>query len=251
MGLFRWWGARVAEQSNDSLWQGLYSLQMDGVNESVAIGNPLASYAGTEAITYGMWLKIASRSGTDVIIGNGTAFQNRSPILVYTDADNSINAGAFSYLGSLSRRTITFSFGDWHFLTVTKAAGTGTVVAYLDGASAGSAIASAGTMNNTIDQTVGGATGTTGACSAMSVRDLFIVRGYECDLSFHQGLYNSGSVKDFTSSLEGLGTARYYWEFGATGDDATSGTGVIQDLFGTLNGTPANTESGDLVADVP
>lgn len=64
-------------------------------------------------------------------------------------------------------------------------------------------------------------------------------------------LYNSGTPIDANDHSQSANIL-FYARFGNDpDDDATGGTGVIKDRVGGFDGTPINTESGDIVTDSP
>lgn len=258
----RWFHALAAEApaSGNPLWQGLYSLALDGVDERVDAPSGVgAMSAVTDRISLCGWFKSTNVSATKEMLvhRNQTNFrgwevrtQSGEIRVVFYDSTSTGKAAHVATVGSgIANNT-------WFHLVVTKdntAAASGITV-YING--------SAVTLSTVADTLSGslasgsvlgigdyGGGGPPGSRFAGNMSNLGIVVGTTWDSSQAAATYGSGSAKDLTTT--GL-TFDAYYELGADGDDETSGAGTMQDLSGnSADATPYNTESGDLVADVP
>tara|TARA_Y100000310_G_scaffold309661_1_gene354007 strand:- start:532 stop:1437 length:906 start_codon:yes stop_codon:yes gene_type:complete len=143
--------------------------------------------------------------------------------------------------------------GTWHHICATVDDTNGVEI-FVDGASVGT---SGSVLNQTADTvhpyTVGGfVAGFASFFFDGNIEEPAVFGGTtKFDLAEAQELYNTGTPNDLTGHSRS-GDLIAWWRMGDDPlDDATGGSGNIQDQIGTNHGTPMNTESGDIVSDVP
>lgn len=243
--------SRPIYPASGSLWRGTHYFNPDGANEYAQDGNLAASWDFTQAMTIGAWLKFTSTTTFMHPFGDTTFGATLSGSFGFYTVSGGLRVG----IGRNATTMAGWDFGSvnddtWRLFTVSKPAGANaSVTGYINGSQSGTAgTYSSYTPNYTQNVTVARRPNLTSGYFAGGIRDAFVIFGHEMSAAEHASLY-SASFKDMSPILEGLGDAAYYWEMGADGDDATSTTGVFQELLaGTNNLTPFNTEDTDLVA---
>ena len=223
------------------------SLDLDGVNEYVNFGDQ-SVMDGAGAFSIVAWVKFDNIGATATVISKrdagGVGWQ------FGRDSGNRLRF-ILEGTGGLVNvfTTNTLAANTWYMISVTtngiNAAGT---QIYINGTAA--------TMNTSFNTLSGSVlnnepvlVGTRGATQ--------FVDGKVFAVGFYTGALTGGNIstinalspKDLSA---GPGTLIFYPRFGNDpDDDATSGTGVIKDRVGGFDGTPMNTESGDIITDAP
>ena len=237
--------------SPPSLWQGTHYFRPDGANDYAQDGNLSASWDFTQAITFGAWIKFTSSTTFMHPFGDTTA----GATLVGSFGFYTVGGGLRCGIGRNATTMAGWDFGSvndntWRLFTISKPTGANSnITGYINGSQSGSAgIYSSYTPNYTQNITIGKRPTLSSGYFAGGIRDAFVIFGYEMNSSEHASLYDP-SFKDLSPIISGLGDAAYYWEFGASGDDATGTTGVFQELLtGTNDLTPYNTLASALTA---
>jgi hypothetical protein len=236
-------------------WNGTQSILFDGADEYVTLGDvaPFDCGDGTAAFSVSFWFKNTTFGGDAVVAKNGG---NTSPgFQSWVDATGQVNARLYNAAGNVCHveNATTLTAGVWYHAVVTY-----------DGSKAASGLlvyVNAATNANTLSDTLTGDPDPGAVASTIAangegasgfyegnIRDVAWWGGTELSAAQVSTVYNSGAVHDLRNVSP---VPDNYWEIGAHADDATSGTGTVQDLIGALDGTPTNTEAGDLEADVP
>ena len=228
------------------------SLDLDGSNEYVDFGDqsamdgdsPFSLFCVVKFDVSGNTPRILSKN-TGGVANSGWAFikdiLDRPRFIIWDSSGNRLNVFCSE----------TLSTGVWYRLGVsTDALNAGSTTIYING--------TAGTMNTSFDEKPVAANipntqpvraGAQGAGDYLNGK-LFAAGFYSGSLS---GANHAAIAALSPLNLEaGPGTLIFYPRFGNDpDDDATSGTGVIKDRVGGFDGTPMNTESGDIVTDAP
>ena len=228
------------------------SLDLDGVNEYVDFGDQSAM-DGASPFSIVAWVKFDNAAtGFEVILAKAAALGSTGAPgwRLARDARDRVRFFMSDGSGVLNVFTTeTLSGSTWYLVGVSTDASTaaGTTI-YING-SAGTMNTSSDTLSGSVLNTSPVLAGQVGGGSYMNGK-LFTAGFYSGSLSAgNHSTINGLSPKDLTA---GPGTLIFNPRFGNDpDDDATSGTGVIKDRVGGFDGTPMNTESGDIITDAP
>ena len=224
------------------------SLDLDGVNEYVNFGDQSAM-DGVGAFSLAVWVKFGA-TGTGTIFSKVASSGTPAGWQLIKDGANRLRFQLADGTGAINVFTTeTFSTGTWYLVGASTdgATAAGTTL-YING--------SAGTMNTTLDTLSGSVLNTTGVRVGARGDGVYL-DGKVFAAGFYSGSLSGAnwasiaalSPKDLSA---GPGTLIFYPRFGNDPlDDATGGTGVIKDRVGGFDGTPMNTESGDIITDAP
>lgn len=230
------------------------SLDLDGADEYVSVPHNATLSFDTVPFTVTAYVKFDVAGSVMVIAAKRSTATNNPGWEFRRDALNRLRfIIADTGSGTLNVYTTeTLSAGVWYSVTVSTDGGTfsGTQI-YINGTAA--------TMNLS-SSTLSASRANTGSLDLGRRWDGNYLNGK----LFRVGLYNvaltAGQVstiyalspKNLEADAGTVGNLVAYWRCGNNPlDNATGGTGVIHDDVGGYNGTPINTEAGDIVTDAP
>jgi hypothetical protein len=218
-------------------WQDALSILLDGTNEYIDLGQVMSGRSSTTAMSFSFWVKTGSISN-EFILGRDAA--GLSPIQAQFDTTN-----FYAYSGKGYRST-TYTGGSWQHWAITISDFTNAYpTIYRDGTSVGSITPASGSFASTATICIGRANA---LYINANVRDVVISVDTEWSSGQVATLYNGGAPVDVSGTSV---PHDHHYCVGAWNDDATGTTGTIEDLTGTNDGTPYNTEAADLEADAP
>ena len=231
------------------------SLDLDGVNEYVTVPHNSALTFDSVPFSISAWVKRDVSGTANIICSKRSGAGNNPGLELRIDNGDRvrfiISDGTGGSLNVYSSETIALN--TWTLVTVSTDGATAAGTQLYMGATAL-------TMNTALD-TLSSSWANT---SPMDIGrrgyspdfywdgKIFALAPYNIALSGAQvSELNSLSPKNF-SAASTAGNIVGYWRFGNDPlDDATGGTGVIKDRVGGFDGTPMNTESGDIITDAP
>jgi hypothetical protein len=240
------------------------SLNFPGVNEYVDMGSSstLDFIQDTDVCTVEFWMKLTDYTADDlnVVMGNnGTSVKNAKGFTVYYE-NRSVAGSPKALIFQSSKQVASspvatlqlnnaVSDNNWHHYMFTSNDSVGAL--YIDGVAQTLDTDTHGTNNSTGTATYAFTLGDTNPSLFPFYGKLAEVGIYNStlDAADNTESYNGGSPIDLTGHTKSANLVAY-WPIRST-DDATAGTGNIEDFAGTLDGTPVNHTVGDLSVDIP
>lgn len=221
----------------------------------VNMGSAL-DFERTDTFSMSCWFKTTAATGAIIARRGGSAafkgweFNNTSGQLGINLSSNNVTGNRLVARTTLS----TFNDGVWHnyICTYDGSSSTSGVLMIVDGVNV--AVTStidnltadiSNDVNGNIASRNNGENPWGGNLDEISLWDKVLT------LAEAQEIYNSGNP-DNLSTHSASANLLNWWRMGDDPlDDATGGAGNIQDQVGGINGTPVNTDAGDIEADVP
>lgn len=246
----------VSNSKAPAAFKNLYSLDFDGVDDVVNMGNVSdLSFDYNEQFTFSFWVK-RDRTGTaEGLVSKMERTGNYNGLLVLFNSSNLIqfvlrNKNISSQkLNVYSQGTITDN--DWHHIAVTYngAGNTDGVTVFIDGQDDTNRATASGTISATSENSESftmGAWNTTTGYNFQGHLDELAVFSDAKHSTVINNIYNSGSPTDLSGESNLVG----YFRNGDPTGTAAFPT-IIDQSTNSNNGTMQNMASGDIVTDVP
>lgn len=234
------------------------SLLLDGVDEYVDLGNDSSiQFDTTDEFTWAGWVRFVGTGTREMMVskwGSGSTgiyFQKETTDKLRVGLGNNFSGGTSRIL--LNGNT-ALSSATWYHVAFTYAGDANASNAYvwLDGVDdTASRSDTLNTVNTISDTGINLRIGSKGDGTRFA-------NAYFTDWYFIGANLNSSQINEMIDS--GQPTDPNGWSFKSdivsgyyvnSDDDATGGTGNIKDWFDSNDGTPTNTESGDLSSTIP
>lgn len=208
--------------------------QLDGVDEYINLGAVFSGTSSGDPFTIAFWFKTPTVTDNDFILGGNSTV---------TCPSAQVTAGYLYVRSELgNRRTASaVSTNTWYHVVYRSTSAAASPTIYLNGAASNGTTGGIAPTRIAEDLNLGRGAG-------------YYFNGTVCDLAIWTGeaisdaeaveAYNAGARFDMRTMSN---PPDHWWPFGAA-DDMTGTTGNIDDKIGAMDGTPYNTESGDLVA---
>jgi hypothetical protein len=230
------------------VWTNAYSVNFDGTNDFVTIGQPTdLDGASPWPLTISAWYRQADLGEQHYIISRSRPFE---PLMTFVMGSNT-DGTAFTYLGSVGDSTSGGAMSSliWRHIVVTASTSGTTGKLYLDGVQVGSDMTTLGADDAVVDWLFGAsrnlADNTDTALHADGNIDEVTFWNVEFSAAEVLTLYNGG-VPNNPASHSAAANLTHYWPMG---DGDTYPT--LLDLVGTADGTMTNMGSGDIEAVIP
>lgn len=228
------------------------SIDLDGTDEYIEVPDD-ASLTNSPKFSVAFWCKPDVDATMYAISKFGVAGQREFGVRMNSGTRTiSIIYSATGTATDTTVGTTALSLNTWHHVVCAFDGDAGTMDIYLDGTADKNDTTALTGIANKDENLLIGALGPDTSPQNFWNGKLNQVAIYNDALSSGEvtDIYNSGTPPNLLT-LSSSSALVSWWTFNDPDDDATASTGNINDVVGTNDGTPTNTESGDLIVDSP
>lgn len=231
---------------------------LDGVDEYVNCGTDASlSFERTNTFSIGAWINMSSLAANNFICGKLESSGNFRGWRVQVQSTGDIQFFARNSSGKVLqlKTNNTFTTSTWYHVVMTydgSSAASGVTI-YVNGNSEALT-----TISDTLDATIINSEPFSIGAQGLAGTPVFYFNGYLDEIVVYNTELTSGQVTNLYGNgcpvnpqvLANSADIVSYWPVRES-DDMTGGTGIVEDQVGTNDGTPQNTESGDLTITIP